>query len=72
MFVKECNLKEFITIFIQSVVDNGVEVVNSMLKVRVTENVGQTLSQIQYIDGSKFIIIYEGEQINPEYKWAEL
>ena len=38
MNVKECNLKEYIIVFVQSVIENGVEVSNNMLKVRVSES----------------------------------
>ena len=38
--VKECNLREFINVSIQSVVDNSVEVANNMIRVRVSEKVG--------------------------------
>ena len=39
MNVKECNLREFINVFVQSVVDNSAEVANNMLRVRVSESV---------------------------------
>ena len=39
MNVKECNLREYISVFIQSVVDNGVEVTNNLIRERVSENV---------------------------------
>lgn len=46
MNVKECNLREFINVFVQSVVDNSTEVANNMLRVRVSESVRKSLSQI--------------------------
>ena len=38
--VKECNLREFIYIMIQSVVENSAEVANNLIRVRASESVG--------------------------------
>lgn len=70
--VKECNLRQYINVFIQSVIDNGVELINNMMRVCVSESVGQSLSSLQYIHGSKFTIIHDGEELNHDHKWAEL
>ena len=51
MNVKECNLREHINVFVQSVIDNGVEIFNNMLRVRVSESISQSLSLIQVIAG---------------------
>ena len=44
--VKECNLRQYINVYIQSVVDNGVELVNNMMRVCVSESVGLSLQSI--------------------------
>lgn len=56
----------------QSVVENGKVIENSMLRVRVSDNVNQAISQIQYLEGAKFTLLYDGEEINRDHKWAEL
>jgi hypothetical protein len=48
------------------VIDNGVEVSNNMLKVRVSESLSLTLSQIQFIVGAQCTIIYDGEELDPK------
>jgi hypothetical protein len=72
MNVKECNLREFINIQMQSVIENSVEVESNMLRVRVSESVSSTISQIEYLVGSKITMIYDRKEIEPGYKWAEL
>jgi hypothetical protein len=57
MNVKECNLREYINIQIQSVMENSVEVESNMLRVRVSESVSSTISQIEYLVGSKITMI---------------
>lgn len=38
MNVNECNLLEHINVFVKSMIDNGLEISNSMLRVNVTES----------------------------------
>lgn len=38
--VKECNLREYIYIMIQSVVENSAEVANNLIRVRASESIG--------------------------------
>jgi len=54
------------------VLDNGVEVVNNMMRVCVSEKVCLSLAPLQYIVGSKFTIVYDGLEVNPDDSWAEL
>ena len=53
-------------------IENSVEVASNMLRVRVSESVSSTLSQIEYLVGSKITMIYDRKEIEPAYKWAEL
>ncbi len=70
--VREGNLREHITVMVQGVVENGTTVCNNMLKARVTDTVGDSLIQLQVLEGSKIILVHEGENLNNEHKWAEL
>ena len=70
--VREGNLREYITVMVQGVVENGTTICNNMLKARVTDTVGDSLIQIQVLEGSKFTLVHEGENLNNEHKWAEL
>ena len=53
-------------------VDNGVEVFNNMMRVCASEKVSLSLAPLQYILGSKFTIICDGIELDPDNLWAEL
>ena len=44
--VKECNLRKYIIVSIQSMVDNGVEVFNNLMRVCVSEKVSLSLAPL--------------------------